>query len=451
MEELDLRGFFKYILIQQPIIILCILVITVAGCFYSFNMKTPMYKANTTIVLTAEKSNDTNAITQNDINLNQGLVSTYSEIIKSKRVLKQVIKELKLDMTVDELTSMVSVRSISNTEIISVVITNKDAKVASEIANKIASIFSKEIVKLYNIENVNVVDKAETPKEPYNMNLIKDVIIYVLIGMVIGYGIVIVRFYFDTAIKSVEEVESKLNLPMLGSVPLASNKKGKKIDELIVHENSKSIVSEGIKTLRTNLQFSAVDKKLKSILVTSSIPGEGKSFTSANLATAFAQTGCRVLLVDCDMRKGRQHYVFGVKNDKGLSNLLISDDVESYKNFFKKTKIENLFLLTMGTVPPNPSELLGSEKNKKIVDLFSQYFDIVIYDSVPVNGLPDSLVMSQLVDKVVIVSELKYTPLELLENTKKSLEKVNADIAGIVINKVPSNQKKAYTYNQYYG
>ena len=273
----------------------------------------------------------------------------------------------------------------------------------------------------------------------------------IIIGLVIGYAIVIFKFYFDTAIKSVEQVETKLALPMLGSVPYLAAKKGKKIDELIVHENSKSIISEGIKTLRTNLQFSAVDKKLKSILVTSSIPGEGKSFTSANLATAFAQTGLRVLLVDCDMRKGRQHYMFGVKNDKGLSNLLISEDVDNYRNFFKKTKVDNLFLLTMGTVPPNPSELLGSEKNKKIVDLFSQYFDIVIYDSVPVNGLPDSLVMSQLVDKVVVVTELKYTPLELLENTKKSLEKVNADIAGIVVNKVPANQKTAYTYNQYYG
>lgn len=450
MEELDLKDFFKYILSKQIIVILCIVLSLILGCFYTFKIKVPMYRSNTTVVLTAENSSNDSAITQNDLTINKSLVSTYSEIIKSKKVLNQVIGNLSLDMSVSELSSMVSVKAISNTEIISITVSNKDNELAALISDEIASIFTKEIVNLYNIENVNVVDVAEVSKTPYNMNYIKDIIFYIIIGIIIGYALIIFRFYFDTSIKSIEEVETKIQLPLLGSIP-ASSKKNKMTQELIVHENSKSIISEGIKTLRTNLQFSSVDKKLKSILVTSSIPGEGKSFTSANLATAFAQIGHKVLLVDCDMRKGRQHYMFNVKNDLGLSNLLISDNIESYTKFFKKTKVENLFLLTMGTVPPNPSELLGSEKNKKLVEIFSKHFDIVIYDSVPVNGLPDSLVMSRLVDKVVIVTELKHTPYELLDNTKKSLQKVNADIAGVVVNKVPTNGKKAYTYNRYYG
>lgn len=451
MEEVDLRDFFKYILSQYLIIIICIIITVLLGIAYTFKVKVPLYKTYTTIVLTAEQSKNSNAITQNDLQLNQNLVSTYSQIIKSKRILSQVITNLNLKYSNDQLAGMISVESISDTEIIKISVTNIDATEAAKIANEIAYIFSEEVTKLYNIENINVVDKAEVPGAPFNMNGVKDVIIYIMFGLVIGLSITILRYYFDTAVKSVEQVEGKLSLPMLGIIPLKNTKKGKKIEELVVHENQKSIVSEGIKTLRTNLQFSAVDKKLNSILVTSSIPGEGKSFVSANLASAFAKSGLKVLLVDCDMRKGRQHYVFGVKNDKGLSNLLISDDEKEFNRFFKKTKVDNLFLLTMGTVPPNPSELLGSEKNKKIVDLFNQYFDIVIYDSVPVNGLPDSLVMSQLVDKVVIVTQLKYTPLELLENTKKSLEKVNADIAGVVVNKVPTNQKNHYTYNSYYG
>lgn len=449
MEELDLKDFFKYALSKQIIVLVCVVLVLLAGASYTFNLKEPMYKSNTTIVLTAEKNNS-GAITQNELTINKSLVSTYSEIIKSKKVLKQVIKNLDLKLSVGELSGMVSVQSISNTEIISITVVNKDAKQATKIANEIAKIFMKEIVELYNIENVNVVDEAEKSNIPYNMNYVKDVIIYIVIGFIIGYSIIIMTFYFDNSIKSSEEIETKLNLPILGSVP-SPNKKHKINSELVVHDNSKSIISEGIKTLRTNLQFSSVDKKLKSILVTSSIPGEGKSFTSANLATAFAQNGHKVLLVDCDMRKGRQHYVFNVKNDLGLSNLLISDNIENYREFFKKTKVDNLFVLTMGTIPPNPSELLGSEKNKKIMDLFSKHFDIVIYDSVPVNGLPDSLIMSRLVDKVVIVTELKHTPYDLLNNTKKSLEKVNADIAGVVVNKVEANGKKAYTYSKYYG
>lgn len=449
MEELELKDFFKYVLSKQIIVLVCVVCALIIGASYTFNIKQPLYKSNTTIVLTAEKNNN-GAITQNELTINKSLVTTYSEIIKSKKILKQVIKNLKLDMSFSELSNMVSVESISNTEIISITVSNKDAELSPKIANEIAKIFIKEIVSLYNIENINVVDEAEESKIPYNMNYVKDVIIYILIGFVIGYSIIIMIFYFDTTIKSTEEIETKLKLPILGSVP-SPNKKHKINSELVVYDNSKSIISEGIKTLRTNLQFSSVDKKLKSILVTSSIPGEGKSFTSANLATAFAQNGHKVLLVDCDMRKGRQHYLFNVKNDLGLSNLLISDNIENYRQFFKKTKVDNLFLLTMGTIPPNPSELLGSEKNKKIMDLFSKHFDIVIYDSVPVNGLPDSLIMSRLVDKVVIVTELKHTPADLLNNTKKSLEKVNADIAGVVVNKVKSNNKKAYTYSKYYG
>lgn len=449
MEELDLKDFFKYVLSKQIIVLICVVLALIIGASYTFNLKEPMYKSNTTIVLTAEKNNN-GAITQNELTLNKSLVSTYSEIIKSKKVLKQVIKNLDLKLSVGELSGMVSVQSISNTEIISITVSNLDGKKAAKIANEIANIFMKEIVELYNIENINVVDKAEESKIPYNMNYVKDVIIYIMIGFIIGYAIITMLFYFDNTIKSTEEIETKLNLPILGSVPSPS-KKNKIKSELVVHDNSKSIVSEGIKTLRTNLQFSSVDKKLKSILVTSSIPGEGKSFTSANLATAFAQNGHKVLLVDCDMRKGRQHYMFNVKNDLGLSNLLISDNIENYRDFFKKTKVDNLYVLTMGTIPPNPSELLGSEKNKKIMELFSKHFDMVIYDSVPVNGLPDSLIMSRLVDKVVIVTELKHTPYELLNNTKKSLEKVNADIAGVVVNKVIANNKKAYTYSKYYG
>ncbi|MGM9834464.1 MAG: CpsD/CapB family tyrosine-protein kinase [Bacilli bacterium] len=221
------------------------------------------------------------------------------------------------------------------------------------------------------------------------------------------------------------------------------------ISELIVENNPKSSVSEAIKAIRTNLQFSSIDKKLKTVLVTSSIPSEGKSFISCNLATAFVQDGNKVLLVDCDMRKGRQHKVFQVNNEKGLSTLLLGPiDKDNIANFIQKTKVENLFLLTMGIVPPNPSELLNSDNMKKLIDLLSSEFDLVIFDGVPVNGLTDSVVMSKLVDKVVIVSAMKQTPIELLAQTKKTLENANADIAGVIVNKVP-NKNGGYYYGNY--
>ena len=193
-------------------------------------------------------------------------------------------------------------------------------------------------------------------------------------------------------------------------------------NELIVANNPKSGVAEAIKTIRTNLLFSSIDEPVKSILITSSMSGEGKSFISANLAVAFAQAGVKVLIVDCDLRRGRQHKIFNIDNEQGLSNLLLDDVDKNYKKYIKKTRYENIYVLPMGIVPPNPSELLASAKNKQLVKLLKQKFDLVIYDGVPVGGLTDSIIMADLVDKIVIVSAYKITPVEFLANTSKALE-----------------------------
>ena len=220
------------------------------------------------------------------------------------------------------------------------------------------------------------------------------------------------------------------------------------MNELIVATNPKSSIAEAIKTIRTNLQFSSVDDKVKSILVTSSFSGEGKSFVTANLAVAFAQAGTKVLIVDCDLRRGRQHNIFHVENLEGLSNLLIDDVEKKYKHYIKKTRYENIYVLRMGIVPPNPSELLASDKNKQLVEILAKNYDLVIYDGVPVGGLTDSIIMADLVDKIVIVSAYKQTPIELLNNTKKNLEKFSDKIAGVVLNKYPAT--KDHYYSNYY-
>ncbi len=219
-------------------------------------------------------------------------------------------------------------------------------------------------------------------------------------------------------------------------------------EELIVASRPKSGVSEAVKTIRTNLQFSSIDEKVQSILITSSISSEGKSFITANLAIAFAQAGNKVLIVDCDMRRGRQHKIFKIENELGLSNLLIDDVVKKHKKVIQKTAIENVYVLPMGIVPPNPSELLGSDKNKQLVQLLEEEYDIILYDGVPVGGLTDSVIMAGLVDKIIIVCAYKQTPMELLQNTKKSLEPFKEKIAGVIVNKLPGS-KNHYYYNYY--
>ena len=220
------------------------------------------------------------------------------------------------------------------------------------------------------------------------------------------------------------------------------------MNELVVLNKPKSVVSEDIRTIRTNIEFSNVDNDLKVINVASSVPGEGKSFVSSNLATAFAQNDVKVLLIDCDMRLGRQHKIFEVTNKKGLSNLIAkSDDKSDYEDYIQKTNVKNLYLLPRGVVPPNPSELLSSKKFEKILDDLKKIFKYIILDGVPVNGLADSLILSSISDKKVIVSKYGFTDINDLENTKKSLENIGADIVGVILNKVPKTRSK---YGNYY-
>lgn len=215
-------------------------------------------------------------------------------------------------------------------------------------------------------------------------------------------------------------------------------------DELIVFSKPKSNISEDIRTIRTNLKFTANDDA-KVLLVTSSVPGEGKSFISANLAAAFAQTGEKVLLVDADLRLGRVHKIFNQSATKGFSNMLISGTSEDLPEYIKKTTIPNLYIVSRGTVPPNPSELLNSSSCKKLVNIFRENFDRVIFDGVPVNGLPDSLVLANLVDRVIIVTTIGYTSIDELNQTKKALEQIDANIAGVVVNKAPTTKRGKYS------
>lgn len=217
------------------------------------------------------------------------------------------------------------------------------------------------------------------------------------------------------------------------------------------HSIEKDSISfnEEIKKIRTNLKFSAINGDVKVICVTSSLPGEGKSLISANLAASFAQYDERVLLIDCDLRKGRQKKLFNLptNNDQGLSKLLINKSWENeYKNYIKETKVNNLYIIPTGIFPPNPSELLTSERFLYLVKKLKEEYDRIILDCPPIEGLSDALVVTSLADTTVLVAKYKSTPINLLEKSKKALDKVGTKLAGVVLNHV---DKEPNTY--YYG
>ena len=221
MEEINLKEVYSYFKSRLLWMILAIVMIVIIGNVYTILTRVPMYQSNTTIVLVGESKK---GYSQTDSQLNQNLIGTYSEIITSRKVLQQVIDNLKLKMTVDELSQNITTSSVEDTEIIRITVNNEKKKMAAEIANEVADVFSDEIQDIYNLENVAIIDKAEVAKEPYNINYVKDNVIYLMIGVVLSFGVVFVMYYFDTTIKSSEVVEEKLGLPVIGIVPKEEDK-----------------------------------------------------------------------------------------------------------------------------------------------------------------------------------------------------------------------------------
>lgn len=226
--------------------------------------------------------------------------------------------------------------------------------------------------------------------------------------------------------------------------------------ELVAKLDPKSPISEVFRTLRTNIQFMNTKGKLKSILITSTLPGEGKSWVSANLAVTFAQAGKKVILIDADMRKGRVYSIFGVSPRPGLSNYLSGvdwnngDASEDLADYIQETEIENLYVIPAGNVPPNPSELLVSDRMQNLMEKINSLCDIIIFDGTPSQLVTDSLILARIVDTAVIVTASKQTKKEDLKRVVRNIKNVGGKIAGVILNKVEIDAKK-YEQSYYYG
>lgn len=215
--------------------------------------------------------------------------------------------------------------------------------------------------------------------------------------------------------------------------------------KLIVHTDPKSPISEAYRTLRTNIQFSSLDNPIKTIVVTSAGPGEGKTTSIMNLAITMAQSGSKVLLVDGDLRKPVLHKIFAVSNQLGLTNVLVGEP--DYKEGVSPTNIEGLEILPAGVIPPNPSELLASNKMKRLLNGASADYDFILIDTPPAAIVTDASVLSAVVDGTILVCASGQVPIDGAKRAKELLKNVKANIIGVILNKIPTNQKG---YSQYY-
>ena len=229
MEELNIKDLLKYYKSKMLVIILILIITICIGLSYKVFLEKPKYESTTSLILAGFNVGDkTDSIDNNELMINQKLVSTYQEITKSEKVLSQVIDELKLDYSISELADHVSVASVTDTEIIKIKVYDEDPKLAYKIVTKTADVFSKEVVDIYNVSNVSVLDKARVANYKSNMNLVISSIIFTLIGLVVGFVFVTILYYFDTTVKTSEQLENKFGVPILGSIPIYNDKKKKK-------------------------------------------------------------------------------------------------------------------------------------------------------------------------------------------------------------------------------
>lgn len=298
------------------------------------------------------------------------------------------------------------------------------------------------------VTNLRIVDAAEVPSRPIRPNHPRDLLFGLAASFALGLGTVFLKEYFDNTVKTSDEVEQYVMLPFLGYIPSgkAQDRSGEALDRLVQQDPS-SIAAESYRTIRTGVVFSTIDRPIKTILVTSPLPQDGKSMFSTNFSTIMAQAHESVLLVEGDLRRPRLAQVFHKEGAPGLSQYLV--EKRRLEDVIQDTDIPNLKVITAGAVPPNPAELLGSARMKEFLQEVAGRFERVIVDSPPVMSVTDAPLLAHEVDGVLCVVRSGKTPVEAVIRTKKQLLDAKAKILGIVVNDIMPRHEPYYYYYRY--
>ena len=296
---------------------------------------------------------------------------------------------------------------------------------------------------------ITIIQPAVASSTPVGPRSLLDALLAAVVALMAISAVVFVVEYLDDAIKDPDRVEEVLGLPTLGSVErMRGGSETPAMYRLATLLYPRSSAAESFRTLRTNIEFAAVDRPIRQLLVTSALPSEGKTVTAANLAVAFAQGGRRVLLVDADLRRPGVHEMFGLRNDAGLTDLLRPDELR-LASMVRTTEQKNLDVLPAGPRPPNPAELLGSNCMKTLMSTLNESYDMVICDSPPLDAFTDLAILSSFLDGTVLVVESRRGRLEQLRGAREALAKANAHLLGVVLSRIP--QKAPSEYGRYYG
>lgn len=415
-----------------------------------------MFKADAQIfVSTPATAIDINALATGS-NFSQQRVKSYAQIINSPITLKPVIELLKLDETPEQLSGSVSASAPLDTVLISLSVVDSDPKRAALIANTIASVFAKVVQNLESLNSntvepikVSTVRQAVPNYAPVGPSRKLTFLLAIFLGIAAGFGIATIRRMVDLTIKNVDDL---FGLPLLAAIGFDITAEEK---PLIVDIGRYAARTEAYRTLRTNLRYIIPSVPAKVLAISSALPGEGKSTTALNLAISFSQGGNKTVLVEADLRRPNLAKYLKVEKQTnlGLSNILTGTfkiTPQSVKKNLGSNGVDTLDIIHSGRIPPNPSEILGSERFEELLSCLRRSYEYVILDSPPLLPVADAAIIATKVDGVLLVVHAGKTKKTEFMGARAAVESVSAKILGVVLNKIPENSR-GYKYGYAYG
>jgi receptor protein-tyrosine kinase len=436
-------------------IVACPIVAALAAGIVSFLLP-PVYEAHVSLLVRPSQPLASTDPTAAALTADQ-ISRTYASLMTQRPLLESVSKELGLNIRPEDLAKEITVTPETNTTILDVAVRDTNPALARDLANQLTADLITEVKGFQQQEtslpnsrtgdNLLIVSPAVLPDRPVSPNKTLNVAIAFAAGLLLALGLAFLLDYLDQSIKSDEELTERLGLISMGHLAFVLPGKGKRGE--LVALDAQSHASEAFKALRTSLLFSTIEQELKEVVVTSAEVGEGKSRTAANLAIVLAEAGHKTLLIDADFRRPSQHRIFGRIRNVGLSNLIVQD-VHENEAITAVEGVPNLWLLTSGPTPPNPSELLGSGRMRELMAKLRNFFTYVVVDTPPVNAVTDASILAAAANGTVLVVEQGRTTFPDLNHAKQMLDRVGARTIGVVMNKVrPSSGSHAYAYGYY--
>ncbi len=319
----------------------------------------------------------------------------------------------------------------------------KEAADSATYASLVKSYEEARSSQLARYDTLTVVESAAQPQRPIGPKKTLNTLMAAALGVMLAVGLAFLLEYLDNTFKSEEDVRRFLNVPVLGNLVFARSGRQPE-SELTTLRHPRAPASEAFRELRTNLLFSGVDRSLQTVVVTSAAPREGKSRTAANLAITLAQAGKKCILIDADLRRPDIHRLFRRVDQRGLSNMILDDRV--HPEFIHQTELPTLQLICSGNLPPNPSELLGSQRMLRLIHELSTEADVLVFDTPPLNAVTDAALLAARLDATVLIVEAGRTPRPVVQRAKETIEKVGGSLVGVVLNKVKYG-KELYYYD----